>query len=534
MKILNLLVIGIALVAVTLTGCADKKGQALKTDTERLAFAWYVNYDWWSPPNAWGKDPVSEYLQSDKKLDITWGTPSGSGADKLNLMIASGDLPDIITMDRGATVTKMIEAGLLLPLDPYLDKMPNLKKYVGNINIELLRHTDGKLYTFPNWYLNPDSTSGNGSAAWAVNSKIYNELKRPSLATYEDLEAYLLLVKQQYPDIIPMEACDGFQAADLVYLGEDIGLHNYFSMVLGTPENGEFTPVFKDPRVRDSLLYLRELFAKNLITKDAFTQTRDQVMEKLVNGRVAVTTVWDISMLRTANSLSKVQDNLYEIVWPPVKKGIDSSKVTLSTFSTLGWNVNVFTKNSADRIERILETLDWLTGEEGQIALCYGPKGYFWDELDEFGYPKWNATYEKATQAVRDEARTFMWNWVGNTSWVDTSKVIANRRIPLEQQDIFIKYQGDIVWKTSRAANDMAYDRAAPDSDVGIIETIARDIFDETKVRVVFAKSAYEAKTILDEAQAELDANGYQQYLAFNTNSWKNRIKLLNKVTSEN
>ncbi len=530
------LLAGILILLSTLMACPSEEGSDadLADDSGNLKFSWYVGYDWWSPPNAWGVDVVSAWLKENKKVDIEWVSPSGSGGDKLNLMIATGDLTDVICLDRGAKVASLIDAGLLLPLDPYLDSMPNLKKYVGTVNLELLRYKDGKLYQFPNWYISPDATSGNGNAGWAINTKVYKELGSPSIGTYDELEAYLEKVAAKFPDMVPLEVGDGFQAKTLVFRGMGEQLFSYMDNLLGTPKDGKFTKMFKDPNVRDTFSYLSRLMRKGLMTQDVFAQTRDQVMEKLVNGQIAVVTSWDFgNMIKSANDNNKIDVNLYDVIAPPHRAGIDGEQVTLAGYATLGWNVNVFTKNAEPRIKEILAYLDWSTGEEGQRALVYGPKGFFWDEMDENGIPYWNAKYENASDQERQQSRIFNWNWVGNTSWVDKTKVAANLRLPADKRDKMVEWQGRVLWKYVRNENEFAYDKPDPASDLGQVNTIIADFYDQALADALFASSDAEVIKILDQTQEEMDKEGYQKFLDYHNNEWSKRKALLQSLAEK-
>lgn len=524
----------IAIVMIGLSGCGQQEKTATVIDENSpIEFSWYIAYDWFTPPNSWGADPVSGWIKENKKVDITWMNPSGASGDRLNLMIATGELPDVMCLERdGPRIGKLIESGMLLPLDPYLDELPNLKKWAG-INLELLRHADGKLYQFPNWYIDPNATSGNGGSGWGINTKIYKALGSPSLATFEDLEAYLLKVKATYPDVIPLETGDGFQAGQLVFRGMAENLTNYMDNRLGTPKDNKYTRIFEDQNVRATVLLFNQLMSKKLMTQDAFTQTRDQVVEKLVNGKVAVFASYDFSnLVENANANNKISKDLYDVIWPPVKKGVDSSKVKLSGFATVGWNVNVFSKNSESKLRRILRYMDWATGEEGQRVLCYGPPGYFWDTIDENGVPVWNAKYEQASDKERTESRIFNWNWVGNVTLVDIGKVAANKRLPPDKQNPIVRMQGEVIWKTSWNENQFAYQKPDPASDLGIIDTQIADLYEEARAKAIFATNAAEASKILDEAQAEMNELGYDQFIEYHNQQWAKKREQLELLKS--
>ncbi len=526
MKVRSGSLIGFSLVTALLSGlllfsaCENNQTKPSASKDGSVSFSWLINYDWFSPPNNWGADVVSAWLKQERKLDIEWLSPMGAGDSRLNLMIATNELPDVINLDHGELVDQLIDAGTLLPIDDYLDQMPNLRRWAGKLNLELLRYKDGKIYQFPNWYINPDKKQGNGSAAWAINTRIYKELNSPPLLTFEDLDKYLDLVKAKYPDIIPLEPCEGNQASILMYLGQDVNMVNHLANALGTPQNGKFSRVFEDPRVRDTFVRMSRYFRNGLVSQDAFTQSRDQVMEKLINARVAVVASQDAEIIGRANRQNTIGEDLYEVIWPIAKKGIDASQVKISSYNTRGWNANVFTKKAADRLGSILKHLDWLTGEEGQRVLCYGPPGYFWDKFDEEGIPFWNSRYQNASSAEREQARLFNWNWVGNTSWVDIGKAVANKRMAVEHQDQMTRWQGDIIWKTSRDEKEFGYNNPPADSELGMINTMILDIYDEARTYSVFANSDAQVLSILDQAQIDMNQIGYDKYLDYHNSAW--------------
>jgi len=176
------------------------ESQLFELGKEPLEFTLYGNYDWYTMPK-WGADETTAWVKENKKVNITEIPNGGNTVQKLNTMIASGDLPDVIWGERGADVERLREAGLLVPLDDYIEKYPNLKKWLDPKAMNMLRSPDGKLYQFPNWYTNRP----NGNAGWVVNKKIYKELGSPKLETTDDLYNYLKLVKEKYPDVIPLE-----------------------------------------------------------------------------------------------------------------------------------------------------------------------------------------------------------------------------------------------------------------------------------------------------------------------------------------
>ena len=57
---------------------------------------WYINYSWFSTP--WGENLVSQTITEETGVDIHFITPLGNESEKLNALIASDSLPDLITL----------------------------------------------------------------------------------------------------------------------------------------------------------------------------------------------------------------------------------------------------------------------------------------------------------------------------------------------------------------------------------------------------------------------------------------------------
>src|SRR5699024_11337140 len=77
---------------------------------------------------------------------------------------------------RRSSDLRLREAGKLIALDDYMDKYPNLKEWLSEDAINMLRSEDGKLYQFPNWY----NSEPFGNAGYVVNKKIWRSEEHTS------------------------------------------------------------------------------------------------------------------------------------------------------------------------------------------------------------------------------------------------------------------------------------------------------------------------------------------------------------------
>lgn len=103
-----------------------------------------------------GDTPLAKELEKVTGIKVQWIHPSGTVAESFNLMIASGDLPDIIEYDWKfgfpGGPDKALEEGIIIKLNDLIDKhAPNFKKYLqDNPDIDrMIKNDSGAYYVFP-------------------------------------------------------------------------------------------------------------------------------------------------------------------------------------------------------------------------------------------------------------------------------------------------------------------------------------------------------------------------------------------------
>lgn len=146
----------------------------------------------------WCKEEVGIIWES------KWVAPdSETNLQKINLAIASNNLPDLLYVDK-ATVNKLAKSGQILQLDDYIEKYSSdLNKFVTE---EIQGNENGMLYT-PFKY--EGGIYGIPSYAHTVDPEynwyrkdILDELGMEEPTTIEELEALLKAVKEKYPDMV--------------------------------------------------------------------------------------------------------------------------------------------------------------------------------------------------------------------------------------------------------------------------------------------------------------------------------------------
>ncbi|QNK56008.1 extracellular solute-binding protein [Paenibacillus sp. PAMC21692] len=498
--------------------------------SEPLEFTAYTHYGWQDFPEKMEDVPLWKYLKENKQVNIKSIQAKGNHAQLMSTMMASGDLPELIYGDRyNPDIERLIDNGKIVALDPYLDKYPNLKKWLDPQLMDLLRSKDGKLYKFPNWYTNKSTNT----AGYVVNKKIYNELGQPPLQTMDDLYAYLGKVKEKYGDeVVPFEpdrTVDG-QGIGVLYTGFAEG-NNYKSLssdVQGVIKDNKLTSLFMDPSFRESQKFVSKLYREKLISQDMFTQDRGKVLEKLMTGRVAVYAGSGPTTYASQahNELIKTDPEAgYFMIKPIHKAGLDQSKIHPGGYDRLGWNITTITTEAKDP-EKIFAFLDWLTGPEGMTIQFFGPEGGNWKGFDENEQPIFTDQYDPAQvteiQALNDRVMI-----VGNTSYIDPAKMKYENAKPPEEQNWSARYQSTITWPSANditALNNKL--NPEPDSELGDIRQKILDLITQVLAESATASSDEKVDQILDKAQADAESYGYNKLLDWRTEQW-----LANKKT---
>ena len=157
---------------------------------------WNIGGDTQGPVTGWVGD-----LWAEKGLQLE-AIGDGTSVEQMQIMLASGDIPDVIRFSNWEDYETAVEAGYLLCLDDYLDKLPNTVKYA-QAALDYTRdyHSagTGKLYGIPD-YVGPN-TFGVDAGCYAFNVRwdIYAKAGYPEAHTLEDMIDVFKAMKEVYP-----------------------------------------------------------------------------------------------------------------------------------------------------------------------------------------------------------------------------------------------------------------------------------------------------------------------------------------------
>lgn len=238
------------------------------------------------------------YKELEKKtgIHIKWFHPAaGQETEQFNLMLASGDLPDMISWNFTGIPggpSKLIQDGVIIPLNDLIDKYsPNLKRVIASdpqISKEI-RTDDNTIYNYPFMCIDKSQNSADKSPAfqtfgWQIRKDWLEKVNLPLPETLDQWYEVLKAFKTKDPngngknDEIPY-AAQGIP--DIAVLMRSWGIDNGFFRDGSTIKHGTNTPEYKD-----FLGTMAKWYKEGLIDPD-FAATDGKQFDAKVTGNLA-------------------------------------------------------------------------------------------------------------------------------------------------------------------------------------------------------------------------------------------------------
>lgn len=349
-----------------------------------ITLDWYVNYSWFV--TRWGGNLVSDTITEETGVSVNFITPLGNEQEKLDSLIASDSLPDVITLGWWEPqVSEMITKNMVYALNELADQYDPCFYEVSDENVvRWYTQEDGNIYGYPNSSYTPadlekyDNIPANQT--FLVRKDIYEAIGQPDMTTKEGFYQAIVKAKEMFPEI------DG---KPLIPIGAHVFNENgcvsfdqYLQNFLNIPheEDGEFYDRNTDPEYLEWLKVLRKLGEEGYLAPDIFVDNRSQMSEKLAEGRY-------FCMIYQRTDMADQQKILYEKDPNSVYIAIDGPKNSkgddpvLPSTGITGWTVTLISKNCKNP-ERAIKFLDYLMSEHGQKLIYLGVEGVTYDIID--------------------------------------------------------------------------------------------------------------------------------------------------------
>lgn len=332
----------------------------------------FVDFPWWPLTDWSGKIPE----EITKRTGINIKVQIASDTNQLPLMIASGNLPDLVfTYDN---ISKMSDPKVSLPWQPLIDKYaPDFK--IDDMTKAVNTVSDGNFYTIRDGFSPPEELAKYPKALFrggglALRTDIMQALGNPPIKTLDDLVQVLETVKQKYPDMTPLALTPG-------------QIDSYFRLQLGLPRfgfnmvDGKPTYYIGDPRQIEYYKLMNTLYTKGLITADQFTwKDPNQSKQLALTGKAFA---WEYTETAAETLNSELKKNGQSFTFTQLTPMLTDQAALIN--NNPGWAGLFITKNAKDP-EAAIKFIQFMRSDEGMRLGDWGLEGEDYT-MAEGGYP---------------------------------------------------------------------------------------------------------------------------------------------------
>lgn len=356
--------------------------------------------------------PVFKELEKRTNVHLEWQLlPVTKPEEKFNLIMASGELPDLISFNAyPELLIKYGMQGAIIPVQDLIKKhAPDIKKALDNPLPEdklpykmdcwgEITASDGNIYNVP-----LISSSNAIGAVYAIRVDWLDKLNLKMPETLDDLYKVLKAFKEGdpngngKPDELPFISGQGNKTATILPLVNAYGAH--MDLYVDKDDKIKYGPV--EPQYKEGLQFLNKLYKEGLLESDYLTSTRDQWTAKAGGNQAGLMYVWPSSGIAATNTnLAKLDSNFKFMPMAPVKgpKG-HQYKDTKTAGRFLAYRTSITSANKYP--VETMKYLNYCFTEEGTLLTSYGIEGLHYNMVN--GQPEYTDLITKNKDGLDPE-----------------------------------------------------------------------------------------------------------------------------------
>ncbi|MDF2717150.1 MAG: peptide permease [Paenibacillus sp.] len=317
-------------------------------------------------------NPYVDYIEKNTNLDIQVMLPPANGyVDKLNVIMASGQLPDMINTGSAAFLSTYVKQGALKPLNEYIDKYgPDLKRLIPQEAWDQVT-MNGNIYAIPS--LNEVM----GTQIMYVRKDWLDKLGLKPPRTLDEYKEVMRAFAKNDPDGNGKDDTIGFSITD--QLGRTAPIFGAFGTQQNSwyERNGKLVYSATLPETKEALAFLAELYRDHILDRDFPLNKAENLGDKVASGKVGL---YSAAWFDTRGPIEASRRNDPKANWIPLEypTGKDGQKGTYNISSVRSYNVVPAT---SERTEAVVKLLNFIGGK-GNQTLKLGFEDEVWSIKD--------------------------------------------------------------------------------------------------------------------------------------------------------
>lgn len=404
-KLLAVFLVAFLLVSISLGACSPKETQGSSTgetssavvgnssevveeDEGTAEAAETISY--WVPLHAnaaqvlttWNDNEVFKKMEKETGIHVEFiHPPVGQEADQYSLMVASQNLPDIVSYDYQSGADAAFEEKIYRPLDDLMEYCPNLQALIdSNDDIRKQMTTNGGHIWGWGQYNLPENQGDEGQysvAPWAgpaVRVDWLEELNMDIPETISDWHEMLVAFRDEMGADVPLILPKSGRSGNSIFVSA-FGVGSGFYQVDGKVQFGPIQDGFKE-----YLTLMNQWYNEGLLDPDFAATSSDTnfYSEYLTTGRAGSTTETYQDIVPLYNSLfTEGEGKIAAVPYPVLNEG---DEIHLGSVSPIvergnGRRDYLTTAVTDDKLEAVCRWRDnWYT-DESTMLFNYGVEG---------------------------------------------------------------------------------------------------------------------------------------------------------------
>ena len=407
-----------ALMALSLAGCGGNKKPGSSSDKMNISI--FTIQQRQQPP---ADNKSYKWIEEKFGVTFSWDILVGDKDQKIGVLIASDDLPDMVEVDS----EKFQGAGKLRDLKPLVEKYgPNLMKHYATAWKKMIDQDSEKdangnivaehIYSLPNYGVIdgvPSDTYYNGNGWW-IQKAVLKEFGYPKIKT---IDQYFDLIEKYYKKYPTIDGLPTIPFNIITADWEAFDLWNPPQFLGGNPNDGNghvvkeggkyvYYDIFTDDNAKRWFKLANGYYQRGLIDPASFTDNRDQYYAKIAQGRVLGMFIqgWQFMGEPEQTLWTAGKD---ERTYAPLAVTFDESikpHYRDRSLPNLQRGYGITVKCPEEKAIRIIQFMDKMLEEENQKVLYWGFEG---DDylIDTDGSKTGTKGAAYRTQAMRDQQK---------------------------------------------------------------------------------------------------------------------------------
>lgn len=317
-------------------------------------------------------------------VDIDWHDAEGySSSVATTLLMDISQLPDIVN-PFSFGIMDLADDGLIVPLDDYLELMPDIVAAVGEERMDNWRQADGHIYYIPT------VSSIQGSQSMMVRQDWLDELNMDVPETWEDWLALWRGIRDDdlngngdSEDEIPLALSygeDGEKAMTL--LMNAFGIRASADCQFCVLDDGTYTMVYEHPKYEEFLQAVSDLYKEGIIKDDFNTYDYNKIEEMMKENLLGTTMTWAVSSSNAEYLRENGDADALWVATAPVQGPDGNQMIQERELISSSWCITARAKEE-EKVEDIVRFFNWCFTQEGAYLYNYGIEGVSYEMVED-------------------------------------------------------------------------------------------------------------------------------------------------------